>query len=175
MRGRRVGLTVFSSWVQACHDWALGTGLEPSIVAAFLLEPGLGPLRLATGGASDEGVLVPFMVVESMGVSAGVGWLMFGAGVSDGDEDGFDSWGAAGNDSWGNLDSASRDSLSVMVSAPFLAVVDMFVVGRRGKGVGGRAAMDPTSGRAGSVWAKWRVRVRIARQLMGITVGWLRQ
>lgn len=46
----------------------------PSITAADRFEPGFGPLRFGPGGASDDGVLVPFMAaVESAGVSAGVG------------------------------------------------------------------------------------------------------
>ena len=112
---------------------AFVAGLAPSMAAALLLALGLGPLRLAADAASDEGVLVPFMVAAaSIGVSAGVGSAMCGAGVSDGDEVGFDSRSGGVNDSWGNLSSTSRERVSATMNVLFLAFVDMFVAAQMG-------------------------------------------
>jgi hypothetical protein len=101
--------------------------LAPSIAAAFRFVPGLGPFLLgpAAGGASDDGVLVPFMLgVESAGVSAGVGsMLICGAGVSDGGDSGFADGAGVAAGSWGNLISTSGESLSVMLSDFGFAVI----------------------------------------------------
>lgn len=104
------------------------------MTAALRFVPGFGPFRFADGGASEDGVLAPFMVaVESAGVSAGVGSTTWGAaGVSDGDELGFESDEGSGGCSWGKVESAARDSLSVMILDLAVGFVDIFVGGRMG-------------------------------------------
>jgi hypothetical protein len=92
-----------------------GVPFAPS-TAAIVRFLGAGPFRFpfgpTAGGASDDGVFVPFIVVESAGVlmEESVTW---GAGVS-GDDVGFESGGAAAA-SWGNAMSAFGESLRMTV------------------------------------------------------------
>jgi hypothetical protein len=91
---------------------------------------GAGPFRLGpvVGGASDEGVFVPFIGVEaSAGVSAEGSTIWGGAGVS-GDDVGFGA-GVAGvaTGSWGNAPSALDESLRMTVFV-FTGFVDIFAI-----------------------------------------------
>jgi hypothetical protein len=70
---------------------ALGV-LAPSMAEAprFVPALGVGPLRLLPGGASDDGVLAPFMADVSAGVSA-VELAVWGAGEASGVDAGLDA------------------------------------------------------------------------------------
>lgn len=110
----------------------------------------MGPLRLLLGGASDDGVLAPFMAtVESAGVSAGVGSMMGGAGVSEGDELGCEGMG---DRSWGKVINADRGSLSVVMSD--LGFVVIFAVKQAGDVVLSTMGVMGMMGAAGGGWRK---------------------
>jgi len=114
----------------------LGPGLPRAFDAAPLVAPstaamvrflGAGPFRFgpAAGGASDDGVEVPFITVEA---SAGVsfdGSMILGAGVSGADA-GFDCGGVAAA-SCGKATRAFGDSLRMIVFD--LAGLDIFAMG----------------------------------------------
>lgn len=97
--------------------------LEPSMAAALRFVPafGAGPLRLLpgpdAGGASDDGVLAPFMAAGvSAGVSAAGVSAIWGAGEASGVDAGFDAGdGCAGVASCGNCESVLGESLRTAV------------------------------------------------------------
>lgn len=106
--------------------------LEPSRAAAprFVPALGVGPLRLLpgpeAGGASDDGVLAPFMAAGvSAGVSTAVESAIWGAGEASGVDAGLDAgdgWAVA---SWGNCASVLGESLRTAVRL-FVGLVDIF-------------------------------------------------
>lgn len=82
---------------------------------------GAGPLRLLpgpdAGGASDEGVLAPFMAAGvSAGVSAAVESTIWGAGEASGVDAGFDAGDGCAGVSWGNCTRRFGESLRTAVS-----------------------------------------------------------
>lgn len=138
-------------------------GLWPSMTVALLFVPGFGPFRFAAGGASEDGVLAPFMVaVESAGVSAGVGSTIWGAaGVSDGDELGFDSGESSAGWSWGKVESDARDSLSVMILDFAMGFVDIFDAEWMGDVV--LRCCSYGLSRGGGWWWRWAIGRRLGR------------
>lgn len=117
---------------------ALGVAAVPSMAVALRLVPGFGPFRgfglsdAAAGGASDDGVLVPFMMaVESAGVAAGVGSMVIW-GVSDGGEVEAESCTGGATGSWGNEVKAVDASLSVTTSDFDFVVIFASSNSRRG-------------------------------------------
>jgi hypothetical protein len=106
---------------------AFGVPLAPStaVIARFL---GAGPFRLdpVAGGASDEGVFVPFIGVEASAGVSGEGSTIWGAAGVSGDDVGFgagDATAAAG--SCGKATSALGESLRMTVF-DFVGFVDIF-------------------------------------------------
>lgn len=106
--------------------------LEPSRAAAprFVPALGAGPLRLLpgadAGGASDDGVLAPFMAAGvSAGVSAAAESAMWGAGEASGVEAGFDAGDGCAGGSWAKRASVLGESLRTAVSV-FGGLVDIF-------------------------------------------------
>jgi hypothetical protein len=104
--------------------------LAPSIAEAPRFVPafGAGALRLlpGAGGASDDGVLAPFMAAGvSAGVSAAVESAIMGAGEASGVEAGFDAGDGCAGASWGNCDSVLGESLRTAVRL-FVGLVDIF-------------------------------------------------
>lgn len=106
--------------------------LEPSTAAALRFVPafGVGPLRLLpgpdAGGASDDGVLAPFMAAGvSAGVSAAGVSAIWGAGEASGVDAGLDAGDGCAGASWGNCASVFGGSLRTAVSV-LVGFVDIF-------------------------------------------------
>lgn len=104
--------------------------LAPSMAEAPRFVPafGAGILRLLPGaaGASDDGVLAPFMAAGvSAGVSAAVESAMMGAGEASGVDAGLDAGDGWAGASWGNCDSVLGESLRTAVRL-FAGLVDIF-------------------------------------------------
>ncbi len=98
----------------------------PRFMPAF----GAGPLRLLpgpeAGGASDDGVLAPFMAVGvSAGVSAAVESTIWGASEASDVDAGFDAGDGCAGASWGNCASVFGESLRTAVRV-LAGLVDIF-------------------------------------------------